>query len=61
MQAKEWITGYCPKQNMEATILVTYVITDALQIRFKSPLNYSCHYSEITESCMDCPIFNSLT
>lgn len=61
MQTKEWVTGFCPKQNMDVTILVTYVITDALQIRFKSPLKYSCHYSETTKDCMNCPIFTNLT
>lgn len=60
MQTKEQITGYCPKQDMDFTILVTYVIVDTLQTRFKSPLKYSCSCSKTIYHCTDCPIFNNL-
>jgi len=61
MTKKESVTGYCPKQDMNVAITVTYNITSTLQADFITPCTYYCKYSNTIEACSDCPIFNNLT
>lgn len=60
MNKRENVTGYCPKQNKETTISVTYAVSHALKTDFIEPSNYYCEYSNTTETCTNCPIFEKL-
>lgn len=60
MKRKEIITGYCPKQNKETAISVTYAVAHTLKADFIEPCSYYCKYSNTVEPCTDCPIFEEL-
>lgn len=60
MKKKETITGYCPKQDCEASIIVTYTITEAMQTSYKTPLLFKCDYDNAYSTCTKCPIFENL-
>ncbi|MEY8425092.1 hypothetical protein AALB52_20625 [Lachnospiraceae bacterium 38-14] len=60
MQKKETITGYCPKQDCETSIIVTYTITEAMKASYKTPLLFKCNYNNAYGTCTDCPIFKNL-
>lgn len=60
MQKRKHIVGYCPKQNKETSIIVTFVICSALQTDFCEPQSFYCQYNNINDPCINCPIFDDL-
>lgn len=57
---KDTVIGYCPKQNKEVSILVTFTVTPTLQQDFYTPSKFACEHSRTITHCSDCPIFNKL-
>lgn len=55
------VTGYCPTQDMEYTIHVTYVDRSCLSGKVYQKGNFECSYNETGENChCVCPIRNSV-